>query len=391
MLRAPVQARDLFDLSPRCGMPGQPRSARTSRTRRRLRSATPPTGCCVWRASFGSNLSRTFALLTERLRSLCYSPDFTGTAGDSPAALGNRIAAAAIAAGRHDGSLEALHYVDASYVPMNGPLVVSAAGSTVHDRRSGSRSRSGRSQRTGLLRFRRRSSASSARSGAMSAASRRGVPIDPGPPPFGDPSAASYKQAAVAVIRATSRKGTAIAGSSPADWNARGEHRARFLAAARRQALRRAQRRAERRRDRGVWREAQVSVAAADLDDPLPRVPGAVERSKAPSTTRASARPGTDRAERRQESRCALQGRWVLGAGWTPPAATPASPGWVSERSAFSYAAAAVLGRSFERQARAVEPGSASQAGSRRPPTWRRGARSARRSGSAAARAGAVR
>jgi hypothetical protein len=50
-----------------------------------------------------------------------------------------------------------------------------------------------------------------------------------------------------------------------------------------------------------------------------------------------------------------LQGRWVLGAGWTPPTATPASPGWVSERSAFSYAAAEVLGartgRSFERQA----------------------------------------
>ncbi len=53
-----------------------------------------------------------------------------------------------------------------------------------------------------------------------------------------------------------------------------------------------------------------------------------------------------------------LQGRWVLGARWTPPAATPASPGWVSERSAFAYAAAGVLeaftGRSFEQQAEQV-------------------------------------
>jgi hypothetical protein len=53
-----------------------------------------------------------------------------------------------------------------------------------------------------------------------------------------------------------------------------------------------------------------------------------------------------------------LQGRWVLGALWTPPAATPASPGWVSEASAFSYAAAGVLraltGGSFARQAEQV-------------------------------------
>ena len=65
--------------------------------------------------------------------SLCYSPDFTSTAGDSPAALGNRIAAAAIAAGRHDGSIEALHYADPSYAPQNQPLIVAQAGSTVHD------------------------------------------------------------------------------------------------------------------------------------------------------------------------------------------------------------------------------------------------------------------
>jgi hypothetical protein len=55
-------------------------------------------------------------------------------------------------------------------------------------------------------------------------------------------------------------------------------------------------------------------------------------------------------------------GRWVLGAGWTPPAGTPASPGWVSESSAFAYAADAALtsltGRSFDASAqRAAEAG----------------------------------
>ena len=48
-------------------------------------------------------------------------------------------------------------------------------------------------------------------------------------------------------------------------------------------------------------------------------------------------------------------GRWVLGAQWSPPVATPASPGWMSEDSAFAYAAERVLtaltGRSFGAEA----------------------------------------
>jgi len=48
-------------------------------------------------------------------------------------------------------------------------------------------------------------------------------------------------------------------------------------------------------------------------------------------------------------------GSWVLGSRWTPPAATPASPGWVSDPSAYASAANVVLsaltGKSFARQA----------------------------------------
>src|SRR5262249_19519867 len=122
---SPEQARDLLDLSLAMS---------------RAQAAAGPTALnyaayrlLVWRASFGTNLSRTFGLLAARLHALCLSPSFVATTGSSPAAVGNRIAAAAIAAGRHDGSLEAEHYADASYTAPNAPLVVRRPGSTVHD------------------------------------------------------------------------------------------------------------------------------------------------------------------------------------------------------------------------------------------------------------------
>jgi hypothetical protein len=85
----------------------------------------------------------------------------------------------------------------------------------------------------------------------------------------------------------------------------------------------------------------------------LPLVPGLIEL-----ITKQSSAPGRPHAALAADvGQVAIlsQGRWVLGARWTPPAATPPSPGWVSEGSAFSYAAADVLtaltGHSLERQA----------------------------------------
>src|SRR5436190_3002817 len=60
----------------------------------------------LWRYSYGANLQVTFDELARTMRSLCYRLDFTTTKGHSPAALGNRIAAAVIRYGRRDGSLE---------------------------------------------------------------------------------------------------------------------------------------------------------------------------------------------------------------------------------------------------------------------------------------------
>jgi Na+-translocating ferredoxin:NAD+ oxidoreductase RnfD subunit len=355
----PIQARDLFDLS----------AAMWNAYSRTARAADRETAISyaayrllVWRASFGSNLSKTFALLTDRLQSLCYSPGFTDTTGDSPAALGNRIAAAAIAAGRHDGSLEALHYVDASYVPMNGPLVVSEAGSTVHDATFWQPLALGQVKANGLAPIPAKIQSFVGSQWGHVRRFAKGLPIDPGPPPFGDPSAASYKQAAVAVIRATSRKGTAIGGSSPADWNARAN----------------TVRSSSLQQDvklylalNGALNDAAVAAFGAKrtyqsprpismirylaFQGQLPLVPGLIELITKQSS--APGRPQAALAAHVGEDAVVSQGRWVLGAGWTPPAPTPASPGWVSERSAFSYAAAGVLGHSFERQAEQLSLG----------------------------------
>src|SRR5438105_10253529 len=64
---------------------------------------------------------------------LCYPLDQTTTLGDSPAALGNRIAAAVIAYGLTDGSNQAEGYEDLNYKPVNPPLVVAQPGTTMTD------------------------------------------------------------------------------------------------------------------------------------------------------------------------------------------------------------------------------------------------------------------
>src|SRR4051812_25942568 len=160
----------------------------------------------LWRYSYGANMQVTFDELSGLMRSLCLPISFTSTKGRSPAALGNRIAAAAIPFGRKDGSLERLHYADESYVPANAPLVVSEPGTAMHDPTfwqplaldqniaQNGLSIPGKIQafiggQWGHVR------------GFALPRSQAGVPIDPGPPPIGTPASAAYKQAAVDLIR----------------------------------------------------------------------------------------------------------------------------------------------------------------------------------------------
>jgi len=168
----------------------------------------------LYRYSFAAGMQETFDELSATMRSLCYRIDYTEIEGDSPAALGNRIAAKVIEHGKHDGSLEATHYVGTGYRPVNAPLVVAKPGTTMRDPNRwqplalaqivaqnglpipGSVQRFigpfwGRVESFGLP------------------ASDDGTPVDPPAPPkleAGDPASdAAFKQAAVDVIAASAQ------------------------------------------------------------------------------------------------------------------------------------------------------------------------------------------
>jgi hypothetical protein len=160
----------------------------------------------LWRYAYGANVRVTFDELARTMSSLCYRLDFTGTKGDSPAALGNRIAAAVIRYGRSDGSLERLHYADESYVPVNTPLVVSQPGTAMHDPTFWQPLALDQSvAQNGLAVPGKVQTFIGAEWGHVRGfalpRSKNGVPIDPGPPPIGTPADAAYKQAAVDLIR----------------------------------------------------------------------------------------------------------------------------------------------------------------------------------------------
>jgi ASPIC/UnbV protein/uncharacterized protein DUF6851 len=407
----PVQARDLFDVSAAtwdawAAYSSQPRgyfltekaSAGDVQQARDTAISYAAYRLLVWRASFGANLERTFSLLTARLRSLCYSPEFTSTAGSSAAALGNRIAAAAIAFGRHDGSLEALHYTDPSYLPPNAPLVISQAGSTAHDATFWQPLALGVVAAHGLASIPAKvQTFTAAQWGRVKGFALPPVP-SPGQPPFGVPSDPSYKRAAVDAIRTTSvRPASATPDASPLAWNlvadslAAGSNAAGRLqhdvrvdlalngalhdAAIAAWAAKRADqspRPISMIRYLAFQGQSSDPHGASYAVDGLPLVPGLIE-----VVTKESSAPGQRHAALAADVgqvAVLLRGRWALGASWAPATPTPASPGWVSEDSAFAYAADAVLaplaGRSFaglaERLGRAgVESGTETAADAR--------------------------
>jgi hypothetical protein len=140
--------------------------------------------------------------------SLCYPLDVTTTTGDSPAALGNRIAAAIMAAGMTDGSNQADGYAPKDYQPVNPQLVVAGTDIEMSDpnrwqplqiehmiSQNGIPITNGTQQAVGphwghVTSF------------ALPASGPEGVPIDPGPPPrFGT---SEYKDQAVEIIRDSS-------------------------------------------------------------------------------------------------------------------------------------------------------------------------------------------
>ncbi|MDE3191376.1 MAG: VCBS repeat-containing protein, partial [Acidobacteriota bacterium] len=297
----PVQARDLFDLA------AAMRQASVS-TSPDVAVSYAAFRLLLWRASFDTNLAPAFALLTKRMRSLCYSPDFAGTAGASPAAFGNRVAAAAIAAGRGDGSNESLHYADPTYVPENQPLVVSQPGSTVHDPTFWQPLSVGRGGQSFV----------DAQWGHVRTfASRVTVRVRP-------LGTAAYRRAALAVLHASAQKRSFAVGTSPIAWN----HVAVASAPG------------------SLARDLRLYLALnGALNDAAVTTWGAKRASQAP-------RPIS------MIRYLAFAHQLPTGSRWTSPSPTPASPGGVAEASAFAYAAdevlTALLGRSYDSRARAA-------------------------------------
>jgi hypothetical protein len=164
------------------------------------------------RYSLASGLQATFDELVATMESLCYRIDFTSTEGDSPAALGNRIAEAVIATGRDDGSLEPRRYIDTAYRPTNQPLVVAEPGARMRDPNRWQPlalaqlvAQNGLPIPGNVQRF------VGPHWGHVDAfalpGSAEGLPVDPGPPPrLGDDpaSAEAFKRAAVDVLRNSS-------------------------------------------------------------------------------------------------------------------------------------------------------------------------------------------
>jgi hypothetical protein len=142
------------------------------------------------------------------MEDLCYPIDITTTEGDTPAALGNRIAGVILDAGMVDGSNEAEGYASPGYDPVNPALTVNASGTELIDPNrwqplqiENMISQNGVPLENGVQ------EAIDPHWGhvagfALPPAADNGVPIDPGDPPYlHDPvTDQDYKDSAVEVV-----------------------------------------------------------------------------------------------------------------------------------------------------------------------------------------------
>ena len=165
-----------------------------------------------WRYADVADLAAAIEQLDATMASLCYRTDYAATEGDTPADLGNRIAAAVLEAGRTDGSLEEQRYVDSAYVPANEPLAVAERGVTMDDpNRWQPLALAEQISQNGLPIPGQVQAFIGPHWGHVAsfalADSEAGTPIDPGPPPrLGDPRTdEAFRQAALEIIRFSSQ------------------------------------------------------------------------------------------------------------------------------------------------------------------------------------------
>ncbi|NNL47175.1 MAG: hypothetical protein HKO76_02280, partial [Acidimicrobiia bacterium] len=160
--------------------------------------------------AYGASDSR--ADFDSAMESLCFDTSVTTTEGDSPAALGNRIAETVLTSTRDDGSLELEGYNDYDYTPVNEPLVVEApgAGAVADPNRWQPLALDLAVSQNGIPLPENVQTFVGPHWGKVIPfaieASPTGLPIDPGPPPYlGDPeSDDAYRAGVVEVIRHSS-------------------------------------------------------------------------------------------------------------------------------------------------------------------------------------------
>jgi hypothetical protein len=164
-----------------------------------------------WRYGTVSDLPTAFETLDSVMSSLCYRTDFESVEGDSPAALGNRIARTIIDFGWEDGALENERYVDNSYRPLNDPMIVAESGTEMRSPNTWQPLSLGMQvAQNGLPIPGQAQSFIGPHWGSVTPfalePSPAGTPIDPGPPPLlGDPATDdAFKDAAVEVVRYSS-------------------------------------------------------------------------------------------------------------------------------------------------------------------------------------------
>ncbi len=166
----------------------------------------------LWRYANVADLAAATDQLNATMASLCYRTDYASTEGDTPADLGNRIAAAVLEAGRTDGALEEQRYVDSSYVSANEPLAVAESGAVMNDpNRWQPLALAEQISQNGLPIPGQIQTFIGPHWGHVASfalsESEAGTPIDPGPPPLlGDPQTdEAFKQAALEIIRYSSQ------------------------------------------------------------------------------------------------------------------------------------------------------------------------------------------
>ena len=85
------------------------------------------------RYALSVSAATTLQALNDQMTMLGYDTGVTTTDGTSPAAVGNRVAAAVLAFAASDQSNESSDYLDPTYAPANAPLILDLAGTTMND------------------------------------------------------------------------------------------------------------------------------------------------------------------------------------------------------------------------------------------------------------------